>query len=225
MVNPEAPNLAGELGAVVLAGGRGLRMGGVDKGLQIFRGETLVAHAIARLRAQRGLVPQSIVVNANRNAPAYAALGVPVVADDLADFQGPLAGMLAALQQCPSAYLLSVPCDSPLFPLDLAVRLMQALQASGAALAMAHAPEAVGPGRWALRRQPVFCLMRRDVAPGLQAFLASGGRKIDQWTAAQGEVLVPFDAPGDDPQAFANANTLEELQRLESDLARGQGSA
>lgn len=190
-------------------------MGGVDKGLQLFRGKTLVAHAMQRLAAQKAYAPSAVLINANRNAEQYADMGATVVADSLQDFQGPLAGFLAALDACSTPLLLTVPCDSPLFPLDLTARMVNALEQANAQIAVAVAPEQDEKGATALRSQPVFCLMRANVRESLQQFLQSGGRKIDAWTSAQGQVLVPFNAPGDDPQAFANVNTLEELQRLE----------
>ena len=201
--------------AVVLAGGRATRMGGVDKGLQRFQGQTLASIALNRLRQQSGGAPGLMAINANRHITEYQALGVPVWADTVPDFAGPLAGMLAALQQCRGHYdyLLTVPCDSPLFPLDLLQRLGAGLVQHQTAVAMALAPDLQDGGT--LRPQPVFCLLRTDRADALQAFLASGERKIGAWTASQGQIKVPFNAPGDDPRAFANINTLDELHLLE----------
>jgi len=214
MPTPDRANSV-EITAVVLAGGRGSRMGGVDKGLQLFRGKPLVAHAMERLAAQTRFAPVAVLINANRNADAYTAMAATVVADTLQDFQGPLAGFLAALEVCSTPYLLTVPCDSPLFPLDLAERMADALLRSDAKIAVAQAPEEDAAGAKVVRTQPVFCLMRTGVRESLRQFLQNGGRKIDAWTSAQGQVLVPFDGPLDDPNAFANANTLEELQRLD----------
>jgi molybdopterin-guanine dinucleotide biosynthesis protein A len=164
------------------------------------------------------------IVNANRNPEVYLAMGeatfgtdrVQVVPDRDTEFAGPLAGFQAGLDVCTTALMLTVPCDSPLFPLDLAQRLLAALTQADADMAVVMAPEAGRDGQIALRSQPVFCLMRTAVAPGLHAFLAGGGRKVDAWTAGLQVVQVPFDAPGDDPRAFANANTLDELRQLES---------
>lgn len=210
--------------ALVLAGGRGSRMGGVDKGLELFRGQPLVETALQRLALQAGGPLHAVLINANRNAPAYTALGqrilgdsqLAVVADTLDDYAGPLAGFLAGMQHCKTAYLLTVPCDSPLFPLDLGQRLMDALLANEADIAMVSAPEAGRDGTPVLRGQPVFCLMQTSLLASLGQFLANGGRKIDAWTAQHRVVQVVFDAPGDDPRAFANANTLEELRALET---------
>lgn len=192
---------------VILAGGRGTRMGGADKGLQNFRGMTLALHTLMRLAPQVG----GVMVNANRNLAAYESLGVPVWPDSLSDFPGPLAGFLTGLEHCETPYLVTVPCDTPLFPGDLVERLAQALERDGAEIAMAAAPEEDGQ----LRAQPVFSLLRRELMESLVRFTHEGGRKIDAWTGQHRTVVVPFDRPGDDASAFFNANTLAELQRLE----------
>jgi molybdenum cofactor guanylyltransferase len=131
-------------------------------------------------------------------------------------FEGPLAGFLTGLQRCETPYLLTVPCDTPLFPLDLVQRLACGLQDGQADIAMASAPETDAQGHARVRPQPVFCLLRADLAPNLEAFMRAGGRKIDTWTAQQRNVQVVFNLPGDDPQAFSNANTLVELQALQT---------
>lgn len=203
-------------------------MGGVDKGLQPFHGKALAQHSLERLQPQVG----ALLLNANRNAAAYAALcgpfAAPVLPDVLPDYPGPLAGFLTGLAHCQTPYLLTVPCDTPLFPLDLAARLLAALKAAQASIAMVSAPESdahndakgdawrgAGPAG-PLRPQPVFCLLRAELLASLRAFTEGGGRKIDTWTAQHPTVLVPFDAPGDDPRAFSNANTLAELQALQN---------
>ena len=194
-----------KLGAVVLAGGQGSRMNGVDKGLQLLQGQSLVKHAVRRLQAQ-SLAVASIAINANRHLADYQALGFDVWPDAQADFAGPLAGFLVGMTHCPHPYLLTVPCDTPMFPLNLAERLMQALQNQGADIAMAAAPEEDGM----LRRQPVFCVLKVTLKDSLQSFLAEGGRKIGAWTALHHTVEVPFE----DPLAFRNLNTVEDFQRL-----------
>ncbi len=203
-----------QVDALLLAGGRGSRMGGVDKGLQLLGGRTLAAHALDRLRRQQGGRLAGCLVNANRNLDSYQALGWPVWPDALPDFPGPLAGFLAGLEQADSPWLLTVPCDSPLFPLDLLERLAQAAEREGADLALALGRDEAGR----LRRQPVFCLLRRELAASLRAYLQGGGRKIDDWIRSQHHVTVAFDLPDDDPRAFFNANTLAELQALEIGL-------
>jgi len=204
---------ANDITALILAGGRGSRMGGVDKGLQNFKGLPLVLHILQRLQMGAGV--GQILINANRNLAAYESMGVPVWPDGVADFPGPLAGFLTGLEHCETPYLLTVPCDTPLLPLDLAQRLANALQSQQADIAMATAPESGRDGQVQLRTQPVFCLLRASLIDSLMQFVNQGGRKIDAWTARHRTVAVAFDQPGDDPLAFANANTLLELQQLE----------
>ena len=196
-----------DITGVVLAGGRGARMGGADKGLQSFNGVALGLHTLLRLQAQVG----EAMVNANRNLAAYESFGVPVWPDGLSDYAGPLAGFLTGLERCETPYLVTVPCDTPLFPQDLVARLSGALERDGAEIAMAAARELDGQ----LRAQPVFCLMGVGLMEDLVRFTHEGGRKIDAWTARHKAVIVPFDEPGDDPHAFFNANTLAELHQLE----------
>ena len=202
---------------LVLAGGRGTRMGGVDKGLQLFEGNPLALHALRRLQPQVA----GVAVNANRNLPAYEAFDAPVWPDGLADYPGPLAGFLSGLSHCPTPWLLTIPCDTPRFPTDLAERMIEALvDSDDAQIAIASAPEADRQGVVALRAQPVFCLLPTALLGSLSFFTGQGGRKIDAWTAQHRCVGVPFDRPGDDPIAFANANTLAELAALESNGAQ-----
>lgn len=196
--------------AVILAGGRGSRMGGVDKGLQNFNGVPLALHTLLRLSPQVG----DVMINANRNLAAYESFGVPVWPDatQMGDFAGPLAGFMTGLEQCETPYLLTVPCDTPLFPPDLVARLADAIVDSGADFAVASALEEDGQ----TRAQPVFCLMGTHMLESLHRFTQDGGRKIDAWTAQHKVAHVPFNLPGDDVQAFFNANTLAELHQLES---------
>ncbi|MGE0351471.1 molybdenum cofactor guanylyltransferase MobA [Hydrogenophaga sp.] len=200
-----------DITGMVLAGGRGSRMGGADKGLQNFNGTPLALHALLRLQMQEGGLVGEQMINANRNLAAYEAFGVPVWPDTLGDYAGPLAGFMTGLERCETPYLLTVPCDTPLFPLDLAQRLAAAFEDKTTEIAMAAAPEEDGQ----LRPQPVFCLMRVELLESLVAFTQDGGRKIDRWTDQHRTVIVPFDRPGDDPQAFFNTNTLAELHALE----------
>jgi molybdenum cofactor guanylyltransferase len=184
---------------LVLAGGQGSRMGGVDKGLAPFRGRPMVAHVLERLAPQ----VDEILVNANRNPEAYAAFGHRVVADEIPGFAGPLAGFERGLAHARGELVATVPCDSPFLPPDLVPRLRAALESAGADLAVA---------KTGAQAHPVFCLMRRDVHASLERFLASGQRKIDRWYAALAVVEVAFD---DEAQAFANINTRDELADLE----------
>ena len=192
---------------VILAGGRGSRMGGVDKGLQNFRGMPMAMFTLMRLAPQVG----EVIIHATRNLAAYDSFGGPVWPAALADYAGPLAGFLTGLEQCETPYLVTVPCDTPLFPTDLVKRLGEALERDDAEIAMAAAREDDGQ----IRTQPVFSLLKRELLESLVAFTHGGGRKIDAWTAQHRTVVVPFDREGDDPSAFANANTLAELHRLE----------
>lgn len=197
---------------MVLAGGRGTRMGGVDKGLQPFGGMPLAQHTLLRLQPQVGRT----LVNANRNLAVYAGFGVPVCPDGMADYAGPLAGFLTALEHCSTPWLLTVPCDTPLFPLDLAARLAAAAAAQGADIAMAAAPQPDDQGQVRVRPQPVFCLLRASLQGSLVQFTTHGGRAIRAWASQHACAIVPFDTPADDPRAFCNANTLDELQALQA---------
>ena len=194
---------ANDITGLILAGGRGTRMGGVDKGLQNHQGLPLALQAMLRLGPQVG----HLLINANRNLAAYESLGVPVWPDPIADYPGPLAGWVAGMEHCATPYMLTVPCDTPGFPLDLAERLAQALVREGADIAMAATQE---DGQ--LQVQPVFCLLRTDLLESLEAYLQSGQRKIDRWTAQHRCVNVVFDDAG----AFFNANTVEELRSLQT---------
>lgn len=195
---------------VVLAGGRGSRMGGVDKGLQLYNGTPLAKHAIQRLRPQVG----NLLINANRNLEIYqiwgSEVGAEVVVDGLADFAGPLAGFLVGLQQCQTPFLMTVPCDTPRFPSDLVDRLSGALIQHDADIAMASSPDEEG----VLRHQPVFCLMKQTLLESLKVFTDADGRKIGAWAAQQKLVRVNFNEAHDDPKAFYNANTLQDLLQL-----------
>jgi len=184
---------------VVLAGGQGSRMGGVDKGLQEFRGKPMVAHALERLHPQ----VDEILINANRNAEAYARFGHRVIADEIEGFAGPLAGFERGLAHASGDLVVTVPCDSPFLPRDLVARLREALERNDAQVAVAKTGD---------QAHPVFCLMRRDVHESLRQFLASGQRKIDRWYPQLRATLVAFD---DEADAFMNINTREELAGLE----------
>lgn len=200
-----APIDRSEITGLILAGGRGSRMGGVDKGLQNHQGMPLALHAVMRLGPQVG----HLMINANRNLAAYESMGVPVWPDASDDFPGPLAGFLVGLERCETPYLVTVPCDSPLFPGDLVARLAAALVAQSADLAVAATREPDG----SVQPHPVFCLMKAGLMESLVQFMATGRRRIDRWTAQQRAVEVLFEAPGD-AGAFFNANTVEELHRL-----------
>ncbi|HUL95362.1 MAG TPA: molybdenum cofactor guanylyltransferase MobA [Usitatibacter sp.] len=191
-----------EVTGIVLAGGQGSRMGGVDKGLQPFRGKPMVAHAIERLAPQ----VDELLVNANRNPGAYGQFGARVIADEIEGFAGPLAGFERGLAHARGALVVTVPCDSPFLPADLVRRLREGLEREAADLAVA---------KTGAQAHPVFSLMRREVHASLRDFLAAGERKIDRWYGRLRVVEVPFD---DEPGAFVNINTREELAGLEGNI-------
>ncbi len=185
---------------LILAGGKGSRMGGVDKGLQAFRGKRLVDHVYERFAPQVG----GIIINANQNHEEYKTFGVRVVSDAIGGYAGPLAGLHAGLSVSRRPFLASVPCDSPFLPADLIERLHKRIDESGAELAVAKTGD---------QPHPVFSLMRRTVLDHLADFLKGGGRKIDAWYATLNAVEVGFD---DEPEAFSNINTREELRTWEN---------
>lgn len=181
---------------VVLAGGQGRRMGGVDKGLTLLNDKPMVEWAIERFAPQ----VDELLINANQNLETYAAFGHRVIPDAIGGFAGPLAGLHRGLSEATHALVATVPCDSPFLPLDLVARLHDAMRAHDAELAVARTGD---------QAHPVFCLCMRGVLAGLTRFLESGGRKIDAWYSALKVVEVLFD---DQPQAFSNINTEAELR-------------
>lgn len=192
---------------LVLAGGRGQRMGGVDKGLQMLHGKPLAAHVLARLAPQAG----ALAISANRNRDVYATLGAPwqasVLADTLPDFPGPLAGLLAGLRAARTEWLLTAPCDSPWLPADLAERLGGAALAQRADIVTATTANAAG----VVSLHPVFALVRTSLADDLADFLGAGERKVRAWYARHTAAEVAFG----DERAFYNVNSLQELAELE----------
>jgi len=180
---------------IVLAGGQGRRMGGVDKGLQPLHGRPMVEHVLSRLAPQ----VSEIIINANQNPDAYARFGHRVVPDAIGGFAGPLAGLHAGLGAARHELVLTVPCDSPFLPADLCSRLREQLHEKDLAVA-----------RTGDQAHPVFALVRSAVKANLEQYLSNGGRKIDAWYASLAVVEVPFD---DEADAFRNINTREELNR------------
>lgn len=187
-----------DIAGVILAGGRGRRMGGRDKGLLPVDGRPLIAHIIDAILPQVG----SLMISANRNLESYRAFAFPVVADDQGKYLGPLAGMASAMQSASTPYLLSVPCDSPLVPPDLCARLYIDLKKADADISVVH------DGK---RMQQVFALLRRGLLPDLLDYLGKGGRKIETWYGEHRLVLSDF---SERPDAFLNINTSEELEAL-----------
>lgn len=174
-------------------------MGGVDKGLKPLRGRPMVAWVIERFAPQ----VDEVLINANQNLDVYAGFGHRVIPDEIAGFAGPLAGLHRGLTEAAHELVATVPCDSPFLPRDLISRLRDALEREGAELSVARTGD---------QPHPVFCLCRRQVLPGLAAFLSSGGRKIDTWYSKLKVVEVRFD---DEEAAFSNVNTEAELTAFE----------
>jgi molybdenum cofactor guanylyltransferase len=189
--------------AVILAGGRGRRMGGEDKGLIELNGKPLVAHVIDAIQPQVG----SILINANRNQERYEKFAYPVFSDSLLNYQGPLAGFIAAMQTLETEDMLTLPCDGPLVPADLVERLYKARQAAGAEIAVAH------DGK---RLQPVYALIPKRLAESLQRYLDGGDRKIDLWYAQHRVAHADF---SDIPRTFININTMQERDSLQGSAA------
>ncbi len=190
---------------VILAGGLGRRMGGIDKGLQELRSRPMVQWVIERLAPQ----VDELLINANQNGERYAIFGYRVVPDQIPDFAGPLAGLHAALSAATTPLVATAPCDSPFLPADLIKRLQAALVSEHADLSVARTFD---------QAHPVFCLCKRDVLPHLTEFLHSGGRKIDRWYSTLKVVEVAFD---DQVAAFENINTREELSRFDTPTVSG----
>jgi molybdenum cofactor guanylyltransferase len=190
------------ISSIILAGGRATRMNGADKGLVQLQQKPLIAHVIARLMPQA----DEIFINANREIAAYEAFGLPVLKDKDKEFIGPLAGFSLGLQHAKHDYVLTVPCDSPLLPLDLVERLYGSMAESRMDIAVAGSDG---------NTHPVFCLMKKSVLPSLQAYIESGERKVSAWQKSFKYVEVDF---SDCSEAFTNLNTFEDLAALELKL-------
>ena len=191
--------------ALILAGGRATRMGGVDKGLVPFNNKPLIAHVIERLQTQ----VDGIIINANRELDTYQTLGYQVFADEIADFAGPLAGIEMGLKQATSEYLLTVPCDCPLLPANLCEKLLTALNNHQADIAIATSHH---------NDHPVICLCKKTVLASLNSYLQQGGRKVSAWQKSLPHVHVDFSFT---PDVFSNINTPDELNLLTSALNHG----
>jgi molybdenum cofactor guanylyltransferase len=192
-------NTQEQITAVILAGGRGSRMGGVDKGLVEFNGRPLIEHVIEAIRSQ----VRTLMINANRNLVRYQTFGFPVIADSLNDYQGPLAGFLAAMEMAQTSDIVTVPCDGPLLAPDLVERLVRARERESAEIAVAHDGN---------RMQPVYALIPVALKQSLQDYLEGGDRKIDLWYARHRVALADF---SDLPSTFVNINTEAERDRLQ----------
>jgi molybdenum cofactor guanylyltransferase len=201
-MNP-TPSPRGQISAVILAGGRATRMGGVDKGLVEVDGKPMVEHVVAALRQQAA----DLFINANRNLDAYRTFGYPVLMDMVDGFCGPLAGMASAMRVARTPWLLTAPCDSPFVPKDLAARLHRAAIEGHAQIAVADSGG---------RLEPVFALIDVTLLPSLLEYLESGERKIDRWYGRHPMARVDF---SDRPETFQNLNTPEDVADVERQLA------
>lgn len=198
---------------IILAGGRAIRMGGVDKGLVLLQNQPLIQHVICRLKPQ----VDEIIINANRELAQYQSLGFTVLSDDIASikeaFAGPLAGIQLGLTYSKYDYVLTVPCDSPHLPTDIAARLMQGLVDNKAEVVVASSDGSA---------HPVFCLCKKTALASLNAYLAQGGRKVSIWQKSLAYAEVDFT---DCSNAFINLNTLTEVSTLELKLKSEHGHA
>lgn len=190
------------ISGIILAGGLAARMGGVDKGLVLLQQKPLVQYVIKQLSHQT----DEILINANREIAQYDALGYAVLEDETTDFIGPLAGFSLGLKHAMHDYLLTVPCDSPLLPLDLAPRLLSNLLKYDADIAVATSDGDA---------HPVFCLCKKSALPSLTNYIQNGGRKVSAWQKSLRYIEVDFT---DQSEAFTNLNTLDDLAALELQL-------
>ena len=189
--------------ALVLAGGRGQRMGGTDKGLIELSGKPMIEHILERLEPQC----DHIIINANRNVDRYAVYGHPVLRDSLGDYQGPLAGFSTGLKHAKTPFIVTLPCDAPDLPADLVERMLTVMNERQADITVAHDGE---------RMQPVYALIKTALHENLDQFLASGDRKIDRWYALNNTVTVDF---SDVRDIFRNINTPEQINAM-SDIGQ-----
>ena len=188
--------------AHILAGGRASRMQGEDKGLLSLNGKPLLEHVLERLHSQ----VDNIYISVNRQPQPYQTYGWPLISDNLEGFLGPLAGIHAAMLACQCEWLLTVPVDSPFIPEDLLQRLTQAVITNNRPLAVVHDGKGL---------QPTFCLLHKSLTESLQHYLQHGGRKTGEWLRQQEPALADY---ADNPDAFININTLEDLVLAEQRL-------
>ena len=195
-----APTIRSQITAIILAGGQGKRMGGKDKGLVKFCNHSLIQSVIEKILPQ----VEHVMINANRNTAEYEAFGYPVIADAVTDFQGPLAGFMAAMNTVSSNYIVCVPCDGPMLSDKLVQRLYSQLERENTDIAVAHDGN---------RMQPVYVLISTHLKTSLQEYLQSGERKIDRWYANHKISIVDF---SDIPETFININTRQERDSLQN---------
>ena len=192
-----------DITAVILAGGKARRMDGVDKGLITLNDRVLIDYIITALRPQAG----KLIINANRNQTQYGIYGLPVIADMLGGYLGPLAGMATGMHSTDKPYIVTVPCDSPFIPDTLVETLYHSLHMSDADISVAHDGE---------RMQPVFALIKRELIPSLLTFLDGGDRKVDTWYSQHRLAIADFSRS---PDTFLNLNSPEDRLSLEDRLS------
>lgn len=192
--------MATTISAVILAGGQARRMGGLDKGLQLLQGKPLYQHCLQRLHQQVA----DISINANRHQEIYQQSGLTVFSDELEGLQGPLSGILTALERAKTDFVLFVPCDSPFLPLDLCAKLQSAVENSASLLAYVHDGE---------REHPTFCLLSTKLKFSLRDYLQSGERRMLQFFRQHNGISVDFSTQ---KQAFMNMNTLQDIAKSQN---------
>jgi molybdenum cofactor guanylyltransferase len=191
-----------DITGAILAGGQARRMEGQDKGLVMLKNKPMIEYVIETLNPQVAC----LLINVNRNHDRYSEYGFDIVSDELSGYHGPLAGMASSLNKIKTSYMLTVPCDSPFIPNDLAQRLIIALESKDADISVAHNGE---------RMQPVFCLIKKELLSSMNDFLNQGERKIDKWFNQHALAIADF---SDIPKTFDNLNTLEDIQAVETSL-------
>jgi molybdopterin-guanine dinucleotide biosynthesis protein A len=202
-------NVCSPISGVILAGGRGRRLGGRDKGLVTIEGRPLIEHVIAALAPH----VSAIIINANRNVRVYERYGYPVVTDVLPNYQGPLAGILSGLRYV-EGDIVVVPCDALSLPPDLVVRLRQALLQANAEVSVAHD---------GARLQPLYAMLKHELTESLESYLRQGRHKVEDWQREQRLAIAHF---SDVLRSFRNLNTVEDLEALETsdiELCPGPG--
>jgi len=190
--------------AVILAGGKGRRIDGQDKGLIELTGRPLIEYIIDTITPQTS----KILINANRNIERYRQFGHPVITDTLSDFQGPLAGFAIGMESAKTPYIITLPCDGPFVPDDLISRMVKAIKENDAEIAVAHD---------GTRMQPVYALLPVTLLPDLKSFLTSGERKIDRWYTQHDFALADF---SDKPESFLNINTPDDQKQIQALLMK-----
>lgn len=187
-----------DITAIIIAGGKGSRLGGVDKGLMLYQQKPFIEHILQRLQPQLS----NISINANRNQQQYSRYGYPVFSDILSDYQGPLAGFVTAMSSINTPYMLTLPCDAPYFPNDLVTRLISTQHQQQSDMVVVHDGE---------RPQFMYALIAVSLYPHLVDFLQQGKRGVGQWYRQHNMALADF---SDQPNAFININTEQQYQQL-----------